>query len=429
MDLTPAQAPHPTTVPATNWAGNVAFGAARRERPADLAALQRVVATSSHVRVLGTGHSFSPIADSPGTLVSLAGLRRTAEVDAARRCVEITGQWTYGELFVELERAGLALANTASLPHISVAGACATGTHGSGVRNQSLAAAVTSVTLLTAAGDLVSVDRDDPSFGGSVVALGRLGVVVALTLDLVPSFSVAQTVVDEVPDERVASALEAILGVAYSVSVFTTWGPERTSQVWLKELAVGPPTQERWGGVDADGPRHPVAGMPAENATPQLGRPGPWHERLPHFRLAFTPSSGDELQSEYLLPLTRAAEAWQAVDAIREVVHPRLHVSELRAVAPDPTWLGLTGGEPSIAFHFTWKPGPQVASAVAAVEEQLSPYDARPHWGKVFSTPRERIERLYPRLGDFRGLVAALDPDGRFGNDLVDGWLGIDAGP
>lgn len=412
-------------MPATNWAGNVTFRAGRRERPADLPTLQQVVATSRQVRVLGTGHSFSPIADSAGTLVSLAGLPRTLEVDTARRRVQITGQWTYGALSVELEQAGLALANTASLPHISVAGACATGTHGSGVRNQALGAAVAAVTLLTAAGDLVTVDRTDPSFDGSVLALGRLGVVLALTLDVVPSFSLAQTVVDEVPDEQVESGLEAILDAAYSVSVFTTWGADRTSQVWLKELAVGPPTQERWSGVDADGPRHPVAGMPAENATPQLGEPGPWHERLPHFRLAFTPSSGDELQSEYLLPLTQATDAWLAVDAIRDVVHPRLHVSELRAVAPDPMWLSLTGGVPSVAFHFTWKPGPEVAAAVAAVEEQLSPYDARPHWGKVFSTPRERLERLYPRLADFRALVGALDPDGRFGNNLVDGWLGL----
>ena len=413
-------------MPATNWAGNVTFGASRRERPDDLPALQRLVAGSPRVRVLGTGHSFSPIADSVGTLVSLAGLPRTVEVDGVRRRVEITGQWTYGALSIELERAGLALANTASLPHISVVGACSTGTHGSGVRNQALGAAVAEVTLLTAAGDLVTIDRDDPAFDGSVLALGRLGIVVAVTLEVVPTFRLAQTVVEDVADEGVEAGLEAILGAAYSVSIFTTWGTGRASQVWLKELAVGPPTQDRWGGHDADGPRHPVAGMPAENATPQLGEPGPWHERLPHFRLAFTPSSGDEVQSEYLLPMTNASDAWRAVDAIRDVVHPRLHVSELRAVAADPMWLSLTGGVPSVAFHFTWKPGPEIASAVAAVEEQLSPYDARPHWGKVFSTSRERLERLYPRLPEFRALVGALDPDGRFGNEVVDGWLGLD---
>jgi xylitol oxidase len=412
-------------VPATNWAGNVTFRAERRERPADLDALRRVVATARRVRVLGTGHSFNRIADTAGVLVSLAGLPRSIDVDADRRVVEIAGQWTYGELAGELHRSGLALPNTGSLPHISVAGACSTGTHGSGVGNQALGASVCAATVLTASGDVVRVDRDDPDFDGWVLALGRLGVVVALALDVVPTFDVGQTVVDRVPDAHIGSALADVLAAAYSVSVFTTWGPERVSQVWVKELAGQPLPGERWGGTDADGPRHPVAGMPVEFATEQLGVPGPWHQRLPHFRLDFVPSSGDELQSEYLVPMTHAGDAWRAVDAIRDVVHPLLHVSELRAVAADPMWLGLTGGQLSLAVHFTWRPGPGVAHAVAAVEQQLAPYDARPHWGKVFSVPPHRLESLYPRLPDFRRHVQAVDPDGTFGSDLVDGWIGL----
>lgn len=409
-----------------NWAGNVTFRAPRQERPEDLATLQQLVAYSSRVRTLGTGHSFSAIADTDGLLVSLAELPRTLEIDQDRRVVEITGQWTYGTLAPALHRAGLALPNTGSLPHISVAGACATGTHGSGVDNQALPASVRALTLLLASGDLLRIDRGDPDFDGAVVALGRLGVVVAMTLDVVPTFDVAQTVVDAVPDARVADGLEAILGAAYSASVFTTWGPERLSQIWLKELAGRNPTRERWGGRDADGPRNPVAGMPPENATQQLGKVGPWYERLPHFRLEFTPSSGDELQSEYLLPMPHAHAAWRAVDAIRETVHPVLYVSELRAIAADPLWLSLTGGVASVAFHFTWRPGPHVAAAVAALEDALAPYDARPHWGKVFSTPPERLEQLYPRLPDFRRLVRHLDPAATFGNDLVDGWISLD---
>ena len=233
-----------------------------------------------------------------------------------------------------------------------------------------------------------------------------------MALDLVPTFDVVQSVVDAVPDGQVADGLESILAAAYSASVFTTWGPERLSQVWLKERADRAPTRERWAGRDADGPRHPVAGMPTENATQQLGVVGPWHERLPHFRLEFTPSRGDELQSEYLLPMRHAHAAWRAVDAVREIVHPVLYVSELRAVAADPQWLSLTGGVDSVAFHFTWRPGPHVADAVAAVEQALAPFDARPHWGKVFSTPPPRLGELYPRLPDFRALVRALDPDG-----------------
>jgi xylitol oxidase len=272
----------------------------------------------------------------------------------------------------------------------------------------------------------VRVDRSDPDFGGWVLALGRVGIVVALTLDVVPTVRIAQTVVERVPDEQVVTNLASIMAAAYSVSLFTDWGPRAESHAWLKELDGRSLAGERWGGTPAERPHNPVAGMPPENATEQFGRPGPWHERLPHFRLEFTPSSGDELQTEYLVPMTHASAAWEAVDAIRDVLHPLLHVCEFRAVAPDPMWLSLTGGKLSLAVHFTWRPDNRVAEAVAAVEKQLSPYDARPHWGKVFSVTPERLERLYPRMVDFRRLVADVDPDGTFGNDQVDGWIGLD---
>ncbi len=412
-------------VPATNWAGNITFHAARRERPEDLAALQALVAGSSRVRALGTGHSFSGVADTDGLLVSLAGLPRTARVDADQRTVTIGGQWTYGELAMELDRAGLALPNTGSLPHISVAGACATGTHGSGTHNQALAASVRGVTIVTATGDAVRRERGHPDFDGAVLALGRLGIAVEMTLDVVPTFDLAQTVVEQVPAERVESALGDMLAAAYSVRVFTTWGPDRLDDDWVKQLVGAEPLAELWGGRVAQEARHPVAGMPPENTTQQLGVPGPWHERLPHFRLEFMPSAGDELQSEYLVPAARATAAWRGLDGIREVLHPLLHVSELRAVAPDPMWLSLTGGQPCVAFHFTWKTVPGVADGVAAVEAQLSGHDARPHWGKVFSTPPRELARLYPRLPDFRRLVHDLDPGATFGQDLVDTWLGL----
>ncbi len=415
----------------TNWAGNVDFAAARTPRPESVSELQRLVANSSAVRVLGTGHSFNRIADTTGDLVSLAELPRSLQLDRDGRQARITGSWTYGELGRELPAAGLALANTGSLPHISVAGACATGTHGSGVANQCLAACVAAVTLVTSAGDLVTLDRVDPRFDGAVLALGRIGAVVETTLDLVPTFDIAQSVVENVSDDRVGQELGAILAAAYSVSVFTTWGPERTSQVWVKEVAdradapgwAGVPN---WGGSLADGPRNPVQGMSPDNATAQLGEPGPWHERLPHFRLDFTPSSGAELQSEYLLPLEHATAAWRAVSAVRASVHPLLQVSEIRAVAPDPMWLSLTGGSPSVAFHFTWHPdAAAVAPVLGLLEERLAAFNARPHWGKVFTTPPDVLDRLYPRLPDFRRLVADFDPRGAFGNDTVDIWTGI----
>ena len=392
--------------------------------------MQKIVAQAVNVRALGTGHSFNRIADTSGELVRVDGLPHDINIDADRLQVEVAGGVRYGELGRELDHRGFAVPNTGSLPHISVAGACATGTHGSGVGNQTLAASVRSLTLVTPAGDLLTLDRAaGEEFNGVVLALGRLGVVVGLVLDLVPSFQVAQTVVEGVDDTMLASGLESILSAAYSVSIFTDWGRENRNQVWVKERIDrvgawrGSPL---WGGRAAEVERHPIHGMPPENATAQLGRPGPWNERLPHFRFEFIPSSGNELQSEYLLSLEHAASAWLAMSQMRDFLRPVVQISEIRAVAPDSMWLSLTGGLPSVAFHFTWvRDQTAVAPRVAAVEERLEPFAARPHWGKVFTTTPATLARLYPRLPDFRRLVTDVDPTGKFGNDLVDRWIGL----
>jgi xylitol oxidase len=418
-------------VPETNWAGNVTFMAQVRRRPASLAEVQQVVARADRVRAIGSAHSFSSIADTAGDLVSLAGLPPTLEVDAERSQVEVAAGVRYGELGRALEEQAFALPNLGSLPHISVAGACATGTHGSGMANQTLAASVRSLTLVTATGDLVTLERGGADFDGAVVALGRLGVVASLVLDLVPSFAVAQTVVENVDQGAVAEDLVSMLSAAYSVSVFTGWDEAQGSQVWIKNRPDDPDGWRggtQWGGRVAEARLNPVPGMPPENATPQLGEPGPWNERLPHFRYEFTPSNGDELQSEYLLPIEHAAEAWAALREISDYLRPVVQISEVRAVAGDPMWLSLTGGTTSVAFHFTWVSDQAVvAPRIAAVEERLDQYGARPHWGKLFTTPPDKLAHRYPRLGDFRRLVTELDPQGKFGNDLVDGWIGLRA--
>jgi len=415
-------------IPDTNWAGNIRFTPAARRQPTSLPELQRLVARAQRVRALGTGHSFNAIAATTGDLVSVAALPHTIELDGDRRRVEVAGGVRYGELGRHLDRLGFALPNLASLPHISVAGACATGTHGSGVGNQILASSVRSITLATAMGDLFTLERGDVDFEGAVVALGRLGVVVSLVLDVIPSFDVAQTVVEQVEQEAVAEGLVPILSAAYSVSVFTGWDEEQGSQVWVKERVDNRDSWHQsweWGGRMAETELNPVPGMAPGNATPQLGAAGPWNERLPHFRYEFAPSNGDELQSEYLVPIEHAAKAWTALSAMSHYLRPVVQISEVRAVAADTMWLSLTGGTASVAFHFTWvSDHAAVMPRIAAVEKCLENYGARPHWGKLFGTPAATLARLYPRLGDFRRLVADLDPYGKFGNDLVDDWLG-----
>ncbi|MET8471405.1 D-arabinono-1,4-lactone oxidase [Streptomyces sp. NPDC006422] len=404
----------------TNWARNITFSADRLHRPAGLDALRAVVAGSGHIRVLGSGHSFNRIADVDaergGALVSLVDLPHRIDVDTAARTVRVGGGVRYAELAAELHARGLALPNMASLPHISVAGSVATGTHGSGNGNRSLAESVRAVELLTGDGELVTLARGDAGFEGAVVSLGALGVVLSLTLDAEPSFDVAQHVFRELPFEGLD--FDAVSSAAYSVSLFTGWGGPRFDQVWVKQR-VPEPVRFPWA-EPAEEARHPVPGMDAVHCTEQFGAPGPWHERLPHFRAGFTPSSGDELQSEYLLPREHAVAALAALDAVRDRLAPVVQVCEVRTVAADTQWLSPAYGRDTVAFHFTWVADTaRVLPVVSLVEDRLREFAPRPHWGKVFTTPPARIAERYPHAADFVALAERLDPEGKFSNAFV----------
>jgi xylitol oxidase len=406
----------------TNWAGNVTFSAATVHQPATVDELRRLVASTPRIRALGTAHSFSRIADGPGDLVAVTGLPKAIVIDPERARVTVAAGVRSGELAVWLNEAGWALHNLASLPHISVAGAVATATHGSGDRNQNLSAKVAALDLVTADGDLVTVSRDDPRFNGMVVGLGALGVVVSLGLDIQPTFQLEQIVYENLPMSQLREQFDAVFGSGYSVSVVTDWRTDRINQVWQKRPAGS--TVE----IDApkaDGPRNLVPGMSADFCTEQLGVPGPWHERLPHFRLEFTPSAGDELQSEFFVARERAMDAIEAVHAISSVVSPVLHLSEIRTIAADELWLSPHYGRDSVAIHFTWVKDPaRVAAALAVVEDTLAPFDVRAHWGKITGLGPEYLRPRYERLLDFEALLADYDPAGKFRNEVIDRYFG-----
>jgi xylitol oxidase len=414
----------------TNWAGNITFGAARVHRPGTLDELRSVVAASDRVRALGSGHSFSPVADTTADLVSVAGLPATVDISTDRTTATVAAGMRYGEVAVALQAQGLALHNLGSLPHISVAGAVATGTHGSGPTLGSLTTAVRGLDLVTATGALLRLDRTDPRFPGAVVALGALGVVTAVTLAVQPTYDVAQTVYQDLPVRRLATDLDEILAAGYSVSLFTTWSRAVVDQVWVKRRTHDPQAALGATWLDARAathPLHPVPGMSAASCTEQLGVPGPWHERLPHFRLDHTPSSGAELQTEYLVPRRHAAAALDTVQAMAPQVAAVLQVSELRTVAADDLWLSMACEQDSLALHFTWvDDAAAVAPVVAELEQRLAPFGPRPHWGKVFRMPPAAVQPLYPRLADVVALRRKLDPDGVFGNAMVDEYLGGD---
>ncbi len=424
--------------------------------PTTVDELRALVASSPRIRALGTAHSFSRVADTDADLVSVAGLPPTIDVDRDARTVTVASGVRYGAVARVAHEHGLALKNMGSLPHISVGGACATGTHGSGVRNANLASSVRAIELVTADGDLVTLSREaDPErFPGAVVALGALGVVVRLTLDLVPAYDMRQVVYLDLPETQlVQSELTEVLRSAYSVSLFTRWLGAGVEQVWIKQrvssgtvrgFAPGGPTLDgsgagvaglpddavgtfptAWRGARlAEQAVHPLPSMPAENTTQQGGVVGPFHERLPHFRMEFTPSSGDEIQTEYLIPSEHAAAALAALAEVRDRIAPVLHVSEIRTIAADDLWLSPSYGRDSVALHFTFHKDPDgVAAVLPAIEDQLAPFDPRPHWGKVFGIDADTVRAAYPRADDFRRLAAEMDPRGTFRNDFLDHYL------
>ena len=405
--------------PGSTWARSYDYTARELVRPRSVDDVRDLVLREPRLRALGSRHSFTDLADTPGVLVSL-DLETSPSL--AGDVVRVPGGMRYGELAAWLQEHGRALPNLASLPHISVAGAVATGTHGSGVGNGSLATSVTALEIVDGRGDLVRLQAGSPDFAGAVVGIGALGIVTHLELLTSPTYQVAQTVHEGLTYADLREHLTEILGAAYSVSIFTRWADEpdgSAARVWVKSRSTTP---ELPGTVLATQPRHVIPGFDPAPCTEQFGVPGPWHERLPHFRLDFQPSVGAELQSEYLVPLDRAQEAVDAVRSLADRVRPLLQVSEIRAVAADELWLSPAYGTNTLALHFTWNADPVGVRALLPDLEQRLPAGTRPHWGKLFATKDPGAE--FPRWDDFRDLVRRFDPDRRFWNAWLDRVLG-----
>ncbi|MDQ2998447.1 MAG: FAD-binding protein [Chloroflexota bacterium] len=413
-----------------NWAGNYTYSAARLHTPETIEQLQELVSRSSKLRALGSRHSFNGIADTTADQISMAHFDRVLSLDRERNTVTIEAGIKYGQLGQYLHGEGYALHNMASLPHISVAGACATATHGSGNGNGNLATAVAAIELVTANGDLVVLSReqDGEAFQGAVVGLGGLGLVTKMTLDILPTFAVQQEVYENLPVTQLDVHFEDIVSSAYSVSLFTDWSQGRVNQIWLKRhltdnsaLQLKPTFFEA---TLATQQRHPIDSLSGEPCTPQMGEPGPWNERLPHFRMDQTPSNGEELQTEYFVPRQHAVAALRAITELHEQIAPFLMISEIRTIAADTLWMSPCYQQDSVALHFTWKLNwPKVQKLLPLIEAQLAPFNARPHWGKLFTMPPAQLQSLYSKLPDFQQLLCFYDPQGKFRNAFLDTYI------
>ena len=408
-----------------NWSQTVEL-AGREARPATTAEVARLVSTADRVLALGSAHSFSVVAVTPGLHIDTTGL--PADITVEGTTVTVGSGTTYAVLGRELHRRGLGLAAMASLPHITVGGAIATGTHGSGDAIGTLSSAVTGLQVVTADGDVRWVRRGiDDDFAGWVVALGALGIVTRVELQAEPAYDVAQTVFAGLDLDVLEEDFDAVFSAATSVSVFTRWRPEPDGQLWLKrrlDREGAWPGGPAYGVPPREAPLHPLEQLDPVHCTPQLGQPGPWHERLPHFRAEFTPSAGDEIQAEYLLPRAHAVEAIRALRTLHSRVTPLLHVTEIRTMRADDLWLSPAYGTDTVGIHFTWHRDDRIYDVLPAIEEIVLPLGARPHWGKVTCATPDQVSRAFPRWEHFVGLVDRVDPAGRFRSPFVTRLIG-----
>jgi alditol oxidase len=409
-----------------NWAGNFEFSTDRLYPANSVEQVRDFVKSQAKLKALGTRHCFNKIADSKDNLLSLHSMDQVVALDPQLRTVTVDGGMTYGQLCPYLHHKGFALHNLASLPHISIAGACSTATHGSGEKNGNLSTAVSALELVTANGDLVHLSRknDSEKFLGSVVGLGALGVITKLTLDIQPTFLMRQYVYENLPLAAVKDHFDAIESGAYSISLFTNWQNQRFSEVWIKSRTEAGQafnaTPEFFGARLATINLHPIAELSAENCTEQMGVPGPWYERLPHFKMGFTPSAGKELQTEYFVPRQHTVEAILAVERLRDQVSPHLMISEIRMIAADDLWMSPCYKQPCTTIHFTWQQDwPAVSKLLPIIERELAPFKARPHWGKLFATSPAALKSIYTKLPDFLQLCKQYDPQGKFRNDFL----------
>ena len=405
-----------------NWAGNVTFGTERHVAPKSLDELSELVAASRKIKVQGSKHSFNTIADSTDTLVSLRNFFGIDEPDVESRTVKIGGGVTYGQLAVFLESRGWALSNLASLPHISVIGACATATHGSGRLNKNLSNDLLSLDVMGPDGEVRSITAGSAEAKLACIGLGAVGVIVGATVRIEPTYSVRQWVYEELPFAVLTAYFDAVSSHGYSLSLFTNWTGETVDQMWVKEREGGlfEGRSECFGARLATEKLHPLRGMEAINCTEQMGVAGPWSERLAHFKLEFTPSAGEELQSEFFVDFDQTTSAIEALRAMGPEIAPLLFVSEIRFIAKDDLPMSPAFGSDIVAFHFTWRPmWEQVKQVLQKIEATLAPFGARPHFGKLFTTPPGRLSEVYPRLSALREYAQKWDPQGKFLNEFL----------
>ena len=409
----------------TNWAGNLEYSTDVVFYPETVAEVQQLVKEHNKIKALGTRHCFNTIADSKDGFISTKKLNKLVSLDEGAKTVTVEGGMKYGELAPGLHQKGYSLHNLASLPHISVAGAITTATHGSGVKNGNLSTAVSALEIVKTDGSLLHLSRQDgDAFYAAVVGLGALGIITKVTLDVQPTFLMRQYVYERLPLAQLQQHFDDIVSAGYSVSLFTDWQSDSINEVWIKSRVDDEKNSEArkdWFGASAATKNmHPIAALSAENCTDQMGVPGPWYERMPHFKMGFTPSSGKELQSEYFVPHRHGLEAMMAIQKMGKDISPHLFISEIRTIAADNFLMSPCYKQDSVTIHFTWKQEwEEVSKLLPQIETALAPFGARPHWGKIFTLSPQTLDARYQNTPAFKEVMAQYDAQGKFQNEFL----------
>lgn len=409
-----------------NWAGNYEYKAKYLYKPESAEEVRDLILKLDRQKALGSRHCFNDIADSPLNQISSQNLVKPMVIDPEAKTVTVGAGSRYGDIAPELHSRGYALHNLASLPHISIAGACATATHGSGMKNGNLATAVSGFQIVNGNGAILDISRDKNKklMDAMVVHLGALGILTSITLDIQKAYEVRQDVYQDLPLEALKEHFNEIMAAGYSVSLFTDWQDQRISQVWIKRRMDKAPAElgsSFYGAKPAIKDLHPITSLSAENCTPQMGIPGPWYDRLPHFKMGFTPSSGEELQSEFFVPLENAVDAILALEKKRDAIGRELLITEIRCIAADALWMSPCYQQDCVSIHFTWKQHSEaVGELISMIEAALEPFKVRPHWGKLFNMPGFLLQSRYARYLDFLDLAETHDAKGKFKNAYLE---------
>lgn len=401
-----------------NWSENIEYTAAAVLEPSSMEELQEIVSVAARVKALGTRHSFTTVADSPqGALVSLARLDATVRVDRSAMTASVPAGASYGVVAPQLDAAGVALANMGSLPHISVGGATATGTHGSGDAHPVLASAIRSLDLVTATGELETVDRAHADFPAIAAGLGAFGLITRIELDVEPRYEMRQDVYRGIAWATALEHYDEFMAAADSVNHQGRFTAPADTQAIVKSRVVEHAPDQLLGAPRDDEDRH--AGP---QHTPRRGVPGPWHLRLPHFHLEHPPSvGGDELQSDYMVARADAPQAIAALRSIGPEIDEHLWGFEIRSVAADDFWMSAGYGRDSVSIGFTWRKHiAEVTALLPRVEQALAPYEPRPHWGKLFAIPGATLRQRLPHYDDFFDAVERWDHERKFANPFLD---------